>query len=125
MYMEDFRAHLRVVHKRREFDNHDLSLFESWPGSARFIKHRPSKKRDAVLASTVSAPAQVLSSDDITRIIADGISRGIQVVMGSLPSTSQSQSGTGIYFFTIFIYFVSNFHSFSLEKFKVWFNSVC
>lgn len=84
--MEDFRAHLRVVHQRRDFDHRDMPLFESWPGSARFIQHRPSKRREPVTAPQNAAGMVTLSSTDLTQMVADGISRGMAAVMQQLQS---------------------------------------
>lgn len=91
--MEDFRAHLRVVHQRREFDSRDLSLFESWPGSSRFIQHRPSKRRETITAPQTATGMVTLSSSDLTQMVADGISRGMAAVMQQLQSGAHGNLG--------------------------------
>lgn len=93
LYMEDFRAHLRVVHQRRELDHRDLSLFEAWPGSAKFIQHRPQKRREAVSVPQKATGLVTFSSSDLTQMVADGISRGMAAVMQQLQSGSQPNLG--------------------------------
>lgn len=86
LYYEDFRAHLRVVHQRRDFDRNDLILFESWPGSSRYIlnRERTSVRRNPRNEAASSGQIGLNMSEVVGLIsnsVADGIARGIASVM--------------------------------------------
>lgn len=85
--MEDFRAHLRVVHSIRNFDTKsELSLYETWPGSSRYIQRRPGHATQATVVQP--APAELRLGNDfadlVTRSVSEGIERGMVAVLKAM-----------------------------------------
>lgn len=78
LYYEDFRAHLRVVNQRRNFDRNDLILFESWPGNSRYVQNRRRNQRTDNTSSglDMEAVAQLISSS-----VSEGITHGMSTVL--------------------------------------------
>lgn len=97
LYYEDFRAHLRVKHGIRAFDDNDITLFESWPGSSTYVLRRPARSRLTPSGSSRGGGDQQQFADLIqvvSQTVAQSVSIGIEKGMAAVMSNFAAHAGS-------------------------------